>query len=97
MRQPRASFVLFLATTIHGIGAACTVDVCSMAYIQSALPANGFIDGVTLSPDSVTANSVKNYSVAASSETPAAQGLDFCNVTFSYGHAGLGDTVCLHV
>ncbi len=69
-------------------GADSLADVCTTAYVQSVLPANGFVDGVTVSGASVKVNAVTNYAVADSPSYPGKNGLDFCNVTFSYSHTG---------
>lgn len=68
-------------------------SVCTVSYVQSVLPANDFIPGVTLNVDSVTAGAVTNYTVAVSDGMLGGSGYDFCNVTFSYTHTGLNDTV----
>ncbi len=68
-------------------------DACNLAYIKSVLPPSGLITGITPSPYSVKANAVVNYAVQASNTNPGKSGLDFCNVTFSYSHAGLNDKV----
>ncbi|KAH8905833.1 tannase and feruloyl esterase [Coniochaeta sp. PMI_546] len=78
-----------------GVSATALADVCTISYVQSVLPADNFIQGLTLSTDSVTANSVTNYTVPASSSNPGKSGLNFCNVTFSYSHKGLNDKVSL--
>lgn len=70
-------------------------SVCTVDYVQSVLPATDFIEGVALNVDSVTANAVTNYTVAVSDGMLGGSGLDFCNVTFSYTHTGLNDTVSL--
>jgi tannase len=68
-------------------------DVCTTTYIQSALPANGFIEGIAVLSTSITANQVTNYSVTAGNMNPGKSGLDFCNITFSYAHDGRKDKV----
>ncbi|KAK3938569.1 putative tannase subunit protein [Diplogelasinospora grovesii] len=81
------------ATTCSSKRATGTLaDVCTTAYVQSVLPADNFIEGVTPSQASVTVNAVTNYTVAANDLFPGKSGIDFCNVTFSYSHAGLDDT-----
>lgn len=91
------SFIGLAVIKIINVSAkASLADVCTTAYVQSALPADGFIEGVTLSSASVTSNSVTNYTVALADLNPSKDGLDFCNVTFSYSHAGLEDTVRHH-
>lgn len=64
-----------------------------MAYVQSVLPADNFIQGITINSASVTANAVTDYTVAPGATTPAKSGVNFCNVTFTYSHAGLNDKV----
>lgn len=77
------------AATWQTIATASLADVCTTSYLQSVLPANGFVDGVDLSTASVRVNSVRDFTVAASASFPGKSHLDFCNVTFSYGHTGL--------
>ncbi|KAF2669011.1 tannase and feruloyl esterase [Microthyrium microscopicum] len=54
----------------------------------SATLANVF----SISPTSLTVNPVTNYTIAPSPLYAGKSGLDFCNVTFAYSHAGLNDT-----
>lgn len=70
-------------------------SLCTVAYVQSILPATNFIEGVAVNVDSVAASAVTNYTVAASDGMLGGSGYDFCNVTFSYTHTGLNDTVSL--
>ncbi|ORY68409.1 tannase [Pseudomassariella vexata] len=93
MRLARS--VLASAALLSSTSALSLADVCTVSYVQSVLPADNFVEGITLSPDSVTANAVTNYTVASSSLCPGKSGLDFCNVTFSYTHTGLDDTTNL--
>jgi tannase len=93
MRFP--SFLVAVSGAPALVTAASLTDVCTTAYIQLALPVAGFITGITLSTVSVAANAVRNYSIATSTVNPGANGLDFCNVTFSYSHTGRNDKVGL--
>jgi len=68
-------------------------DICNVAYVQSVLPPSGLITGISPSSSSVTANTVTNYTATAGNTNPSKSSLDFCNVTFSYSHAGLNDKV----
>jgi len=90
----RSTLLLTVASTT-GAWAATLADVCTTSYVESVLPADNFIQGVTLSAESVTANAVSNYTVAAGTSAPGKSGLNFCNVTFSFSHAGLDDKVGL--
>ncbi|KAI8063225.1 Tannase/feruloyl esterase [Gongronella butleri] len=73
--------------------AASLSEVCTVAYVQSVLPSDDTIQGIAISADSVTANAVTNYTITESDLIPGREGLDFCNVTFSYSHTGLDDKV----
>ena len=68
-------------------------EMCNIAYVQSVLPPSDLITGISASSASVTANAVTNYTAVAGNTNPGKSGLDFCNVTFSYSHAGLNDKV----
>jgi hypothetical protein len=89
-----AMSTLLLLTPLFIFAKASLTDVCTTPYVRAALPADNFINGVVLSSSSITVNIVTNYSVAANDLFPGKDGLDFCNVTFSYTHTGLNDTVC---
>lgn len=69
-------------------------DVCNTDFVKSVLPSDA-ITGVVFNPDSVTAEANTNVSVSDSSNFPDAV-INFCNVTVSYSHSGLNDTVLLN-
>jgi tannase len=89
----RSSSLLLSASYANLASAATLSDVCTISYVTSALPADNFIQGITINTDTVTANPVRNYTVASAAATPPATGINFCNVTFTYTHAGLNDKV----
>jgi tannase len=87
-------WVSIVATSLARRACAATLaSICTTAYVQSVLPADNFIQGITINSASVTANDVTNYTVASGATTPATSGLDFCNVTFTYSHTGLNGKV----
>lgn len=86
---------LALAATTRVAAQQTLDDVCTVEYIQSVLPAPNFLLGVVPNNASITANPVTNYNVSASAGSIGGSGFDFCNVTFSYTHTGLDDTVNL--
>src|SRR3954468_23669070 len=88
MHSSRSFLYMALAASAS---AASLADVCTTQYVHSALPANGFLPGVSLTLGTV--NAVTNYTAAAGSANPGKSGLEVCNVTFSYTHAGRNGVV----
>ncbi|KAK3985656.1 Tannase/feruloyl esterase [Cladorrhinum sp. PSN332] len=82
-----------MATPIAGLCArnSSLSTICTTEYIQNSLPAAGFVKGVNLDTSSITVNAVYNYTVPPTYTHPGAVGRNFCNVTFSYSHAGTSD------
>ncbi|CDZ97452.1 Tannase/feruloyl esterase [Phaffia rhodozyma] len=72
--------------------AASLSEICTTSNVQAALPADGFIEGVTFNASSVTAALVYNETYTGENNFPDAT-ISYCNVTFAYSHAGLGDNV----
>lgn len=72
--------------------AASLASVCTTSHISSALSAIKSFNGITLNTDSVTANAVYNETHTGQTFFPD-DTIDYCNVTFSYTHNGLNDTV----
>lgn len=97
MGRQVASMVL-LAAIMSSVGGVTLDDVCTTSYVAAHLPASGYYDDYSLNvnADSVTANSVSKYTVGPvdSPFYPAAS-FDYCNVTFTYSHGGLNDSVLL--
>lgn len=69
-------------------------SLCTVSNVQKALPAGQFT-GLSLKTTSVTANAVYNATAQGANVYPSKSGLSYCNVTFSYSHSGVYDTVNL--
>ncbi|KAJ6474817.1 Tannase/feruloyl esterase [Mycena sanguinolenta] len=91
MRSTARSLSFAAAIAALRTSAASLADICTTSYVQSTLPADGFVEGLVLSPESVTVNAVYNYTVAANNLYPGKSDLDFCNVTLSYTREGLSN------
>ncbi|PQE27725.1 Tannase feruloyl esterase protein [Rutstroemia sp. NJR-2017a BVV2] len=88
------SNALFLVSGATTATAASLASVCSTSHISSALSAIENINGITLNANSVTANAVYNETHTGETFFPD-DTINYCNVTFSYTHNGLNDTVLL--
>ncbi|KAK1507497.1 tannase [Colletotrichum tamarilloi] len=90
--MPFPIWALAAAVAPAFVNAATLADVCTTAHAQEALPASGFIPGITIDASSVVTSVVSNASV--SSEWYPSATIEYCNVTFAYSHDGLtGDKV----
>ncbi|RDW82421.1 carboxylic ester hydrolase-24 [Coleophoma cylindrospora] len=86
MRQAvRGTAVAALAAAAN---AATLAEVCTVANVQAALPANGTLNGINLIPSSVTANAVND-----ANSTTSSTAYNYCNVTASYVHPGKSQEV----
>nr|CAT07374.1 tannase Atan1p precursor [Blastobotrys adeninivorans] len=85
-----------LLTSLLAAGAfgSSLAEVCTSSRIRTALPKDGAIAGISMDPDSITANPVYNASAGYSVFYPEGN-FDYCNVTVSYCHIGKGDKVNL--
>lgn len=72
--------------------AASLSSLCTISNIAANLPVSNFTD-LVFSTGSISATPVYNGSAKSSTNFPGVSGLTYCNVTFSYSHSGLGDTV----
>ncbi|KAF9884586.1 hypothetical protein FE257_001470 [Aspergillus nanangensis] len=97
LNMHRYSYTALAALVAAAAQAKSLADICTVANVQAALPANGTLLGINLIPAAVTANSIYNattgggmpMSTASSSSTT----YDYCNVTVTYTHSGRGDEV----
>lgn len=86
--------LLATAAIVATANAASLSDVCTSSYVQSALPADGTILGISLDSSSVNATANYNVSIASATFFPAAT-IEYCAVTFNYTHTARDDTVAL--
>jgi len=63
-------------------------DVCTVSYVADNLPSADDFNGLIFDVSSVTANAVYNASANGQNNFVSATGLNYCNVTLSYSHAG---------
>lgn len=88
----------FFTLALAGLGSAgicqslSIANVCTVSYVQSALPANGTLGNIIIDASSATASAVYNSSFSGNVFYPDAV-LDYCNVTFTYSHEGNSDRV----
>lgn len=64
-------------------------DICEASYVQDALPDNAEV-GIEFNNTSVVVDLVTNYTGLDGNT------YDFCDVNFTYSHAGRGDQVSLN-
>jgi tannase len=95
----RSSPIVVATTAMATVTAAASLaDLCTVANVQAALPANGTLNGIFLLPDTVTAAALYNVTAAAgigaisSSSSP----VTYCNVTVSYSRPGKNDVTLLY-
>lgn len=86
--------LLGLAASAVAVQAASLSDICLESYAKSSLPADGFIQGITIDPSSVQTNLVSNATFK--SEWYPTATADYCNLTLAYSHDGIPDDV-VHV
>lgn len=85
--------MLFCLTASVASAAALTLDqLCTTSYAQSALPAEGFYQGITIDASSVVTTLTTNYSISSNTFFPDAT-ISYCNISFAYTHNGRDDLV----
>jgi tannase len=78
MRACQSSALAAVASIAAVVHAASLSDVCTTSYVQAALPADGFYNGITIDSSSVTTSPVYNTSVSGNNMYPDGT-FDFCN------------------
>lgn len=91
----RRNTSLLLAAAAVTAQASTLQDICSVSYIQGALPAVDAFPGITIDASSVSTALTVNSSLAESDWNTAAT-ISYCNVTFAYSHNGIPDDI-VHV
>ncbi|OJJ46566.1 hypothetical protein ASPZODRAFT_159412 [Penicilliopsis zonata CBS 506.65] len=94
-RLTRLAATAAAAASLAHASSATLDDVCTVSYVQSSLPDDDYLTGVSTFPDTVTAAVVTNASISGENFFPDAV-IDFCNVTFAYTHRGRNDTVLVN-
>jgi tannase len=89
MRYEPLYLLAAAGTTVH---AASLDDVCTMDFVASVLPADGFITGTSIVTGSVAVTAISNVSVAASAGSLGVDAVGVCNITFGYTHDGKDGT-----
>ncbi|KAK6212286.1 hypothetical protein LQW54_005417 [Pestalotiopsis sp. IQ-011] len=82
--------LLAVAASSYVVAAAAAsfAESCTADYVKASLPADGFIAGTDIDPDTVAVNAIGNYSVAATDGVMGIDAVAVCNVTFGYTHDG---------
>ncbi|PYH90336.1 tannase and feruloyl esterase [Aspergillus ellipticus CBS 707.79] len=81
-----AAATVALAATARATNSSSLASVCTVANVQSALPANGTLLGIDLIPSSVTAKTASD----------SQSGDSYCAVSVSYVHTGTTDEIVLN-
>ncbi|KAH8748359.1 hypothetical protein BGZ57DRAFT_935352 [Hyaloscypha finlandica] len=93
MRHSSLIAITALAGAVAAANTTSLSDLCTVANIQAALPANGTLLGIDLIPSGSTASIIYNASSSATSGSASSTTFTYCNVTITYTHTGKGDSV----
>ncbi|TGJ82093.1 hypothetical protein E0Z10_g6668 [Xylaria hypoxylon] len=92
MRPHSSTQALSLSSTIAAIQAASLAEICTVDYVQAALPVEDLGLAVTIDPSSVSVALATNQTVSSNWFQTAV--ISYCTATFAYSHNGLSsDTV----